>query len=74
MKLSKPIEYNLPIIECRCGAQILVISDVELMSKAIEAHVREHREKAKGRREAEFEAERVREDLIAKVFTKVCEI
>ncbi|MGD6852030.1 MAG: hypothetical protein ACQCN6_08230 [Candidatus Bathyarchaeia archaeon] len=74
MKLSKPSEYNLPVIECGCGAQILVIPNVELMGKAIEAHVREHKEKAKGRREAEAEAERVREDLIEKVFSKVCEI
>ncbi|HSV50222.1 MAG TPA: hypothetical protein VLH35_07885 [Candidatus Acidoferrales bacterium] len=39
-KPSKPQEQNrLPLIHCRCGAEILVIPDVKAMDKAIEAHL-----------------------------------
>ncbi len=70
MNLSKPSRQNLPTVNCKCGAAILVIPNVELMDKAIETHVKEHKEKVKGHREAEKEAECIRLDLIAKVFEK----
>jgi hypothetical protein len=30
---------GLPVVHCRCGAEILVIPDVKEMSKAIETHI-----------------------------------
>jgi hypothetical protein len=73
MKLSKPFSLALPLIKCRCGAEILLVPNVLLMSKAIEDHVEEHRRKIKSHLEAKTEAEQVRDDLLAKVFSKACE-
>lgn len=70
LSLSKSCNSGLPIIRCCCGAQILLVPSIELMSKAIEAHVKEHRNKAMGHKEAEAEADQVRDDLIAKVLMK----
>jgi hypothetical protein len=30
---------SLPVIHCRCGAEILVLPDAKAMGKAIDAHV-----------------------------------
>jgi hypothetical protein len=65
---------GLPLIECFCGAEILLVPDVKLMSEAIEAHAQEHATKVKGAKNAEAEAERVRDNLIAKVLSRACEI
>ncbi len=40
------------------------------MSEAIEAHVEEHKQKVKDPKEAEAEAECIRDDLIVKVLDK----
>ena len=40
------------------------------MSEAIEAHVETHKQKVKDPKEAEAEAERIRDDLIAQVLEK----
>ncbi len=61
---------GLPVIKCSCCVEILLVPDVKLMSKAIEAHVEEHRQKVKDPKEAEEEAERVRNDLTEKVLKK----
>ncbi len=76
MTVSKKVKVsdaNLPLIECFCGAKILLVPNVKHMSEAIEAHVAEHTKKIKDQKEAEAEAERVRDDLIAKVLSKACE-
>jgi len=72
-KKKKVSEANLPIIKCFCGAKILLVPDVKLMSKAIEAHAEAHTKKIKPKKEAEAEAERVRDYLIAKVLDKASE-
>ncbi|MGD6852067.1 MAG: hypothetical protein ACQCN6_08415 [Candidatus Bathyarchaeia archaeon] len=72
-KKVKLSEAALPVIRCFCGAEILLLPDVKLMSKAIEAHVEEHIKNIKNAKKAEEEAERVRDDLITKVFDKACE-
>jgi hypothetical protein len=64
---------GMPLIECFCGATILLVPNVKQMSKAIEAHVQEHIKEIEDPEEAEAEAERVRDDLIAKVLGKACE-
>jgi hypothetical protein len=61
---------GLPIIECSCGVEILLVPNVKKMNEAIEAHILEHTKKIKDAKEAEAEAERVRSDLIIKVLEK----
>ena len=58
------------MIKCSCGKEIMVVPDVEVMGEAIEAHVKEHKRKVQGRKNAEAEAERTRDDLIKKVLRK----
>lgn len=36
---------RLPIINCECGAEILVVPDLKAMNRAIRTHVAEHRRK-----------------------------
>ncbi len=43
------------------------------MSQAIEAHIEEHKKKMKSHKEAEAEAERIGDDLTAKVLRKAYE-
>jgi hypothetical protein len=65
---------GLPLIECFCGAKILLVPNVKLMSEAIETHVQEHIKNLKApKKDVEAEAERIRDDLIAKVLSKACE-
>ncbi|MCW4000669.1 MAG: hypothetical protein NWE93_10555 [Candidatus Bathyarchaeota archaeon] len=72
---KKSDEYrDLPLIECCCGAKILLIPNVKLMSKAIEDHVLLHIKEIKSEKEAEAEAERVRDDLTAKVLIRASEL
>lgn len=72
MVRKKPTDA-LPIIRCSCGAEILLVPSVKGMSEAIEAHVQVHIRKIKRAKEAEEEAERVRDELIAKVLNKAAE-
>lgn len=65
---------SLPVIVCLCGAEILLIPNVQEMNKAIEAHVLEHTKKLKTAKEAEAEAERIRDDLIIKVLEKASQM
>ena len=65
---------GLPIILCTCGAQILLVPNVKLMSQAIEAHALEHANKIEDPKEAEEEAKRVIDDLTVKVLTKASEL
>jgi hypothetical protein len=58
------------MVKCSCGKEIVVVQDVEIMGEAIEAHVKEHKNKILDRKNAEAEAERTRDDLIAKVLRK----
>jgi hypothetical protein len=36
---------GLPIINCECGTEILVLPDLQSMNRAIKTHVSEHRKK-----------------------------
>ncbi len=73
-KKKKVVASTLPVIECSCGEQILLVPNVKKMSAAIEAHIIEHTKKMKVAEEAEAEAERIRDDLIAKVLDKASEL
>ena len=37
------LKERLPIINCVCGAEILVVPDLRAMNRAIQTHVTEHR-------------------------------
>jgi len=65
---------RLPVIECSCGAQILLVPNVKEMSAEIEAHIITHTKKIKDAKEAQAEAERIRDDLIAKVLETASEL
>jgi hypothetical protein len=67
-------EKKLPTIECSCGAKILLVPDIKLMSKAIEAHVEVHRCEVKNTKDAEAQAQTILDDLITKVLVKACEV
>jgi hypothetical protein len=71
---KKANETSLPVIICSCGAEILLIPNVKEMNKAIEAHIAEHTKKIMSAKEAEAEAERIRDDLIIKVLEKASQM
>jgi hypothetical protein len=71
---KKANEPSLPVVVCSCGAEILLIPNVKEMNKAIEAHIAEHTKKIKSTKEAEAEAERIRDDLIIKVLDKASQM
>jgi hypothetical protein len=72
---KKDKESNgLPVIECTCGAKILLVPNVKVMSQAIEAHALEHANKIEDPKEAEEEAKRVLDDLTIKVLNKASEL
>ncbi len=58
---------GLPMIKCYCGAKIMLVPNVKAMSEAIEAHVASHKQNVKDPKEAEAEADRIRDDLIIQV-------
>ncbi len=61
-------------IRCECGAEILILPQVELMGKAIEAHATEHELKESHTAEAKATGERIRNLLIKQVLRKVAQI
>jgi hypothetical protein len=61
-------DKGLLTIQCYfCGQEILLVPNVKLMSEAIETHAIEHARKICDPKEAEAEAGRVLDSLIAKV-------
>ncbi len=72
-RVSKKETVHLPTITCVCGAEILLIPDVKLMSKALQDHVDEHTRKLKNPKEAKLEAETIMDDLVTKVLQKASE-
>ena len=64
---KKKLSQTPRTIECSCGAKIILIRNVKLMSEAIEAHVEDHKQKIENPLAAHAEAEQVRDELITKV-------
>jgi hypothetical protein len=69
--LSSLPEHNLRkeggvFIRCECGFEILLVPDVKMMSRAIEAHAALHGEWEKDPAKATSEKQRIEADLIAK--------
>lgn len=42
---DKHLKERLPTIKCECGAEILVLPDLQAMNRAIKAHAAEHRKR-----------------------------
>jgi len=51
-------------IECECGFRILLVPDLEMMAKAIEAHAAQHGEKEKDLAKAVSEEQLIENDLV----------
>ena len=64
------LREHWPLIICECGAEILLIPNLELMGQAIEAHIEEHKQMEPNKSKAETTAERIRTLLIAQVLEK----
>ncbi len=59
------------VLKCECGAEILLIPDLQAMNYAIEKHVSEHENKlGEPEKNNKAAADRIRERLIAQVFEK----
>jgi hypothetical protein len=70
---DRRLKERLPIIKCECGAEILLLPDLKVMSHAVEVHVEEHRKTEKDAVKAATDAVRVRNNLIAQVLDKASE-
>ncbi len=44
---DKGLKNRLPLIRCECGAEILLLPDLQAMNRAIKAHATEHQKKAR---------------------------
>jgi hypothetical protein len=54
-----------PLIICECGFEILLIPDLKMMTRAIEAHAAKHGKKVEDPAKAAFEEERIQVFLSA---------
>jgi hypothetical protein len=60
---------GLPVIKCECGFKILVLSDLNAMSQAIDKHILEH----KNQGATDAEVKRIELDLIAQVLSNAAD-
>ena len=65
---------NLPIIKCKCGAEFLLIPDLNEMSLVVEKHAQMHREAESDPEKAEAVYGEVQDQLIMQIFSKVRQI
>jgi len=65
---------GISIIKCECGFEILVIADVQVLGRAIDAHVEEHRKKHQNPEKAEIVANRVQDNLLKQLFEKIAQM
>jgi hypothetical protein len=68
---KKQDSNHMPTVRCLCGAELLVVPNVEAMSKAIEAHIETHIQGIKDPKKAVEEAEHIRDYLITQVLEKI---
>lgn len=72
-RTKNKIKSGLQKITCTCGAEILLIPDVQVMNEAIEKHLEEHRSKVVllGNLES---LQQIRDYLISQIFEKASEL
>lgn len=62
---------NLPVVKCKCGAEFLLIPDLNEMSKTVEKHALFHREKEPDHVKAEAVFAEIQDQLIMQILEKV---
>jgi hypothetical protein len=67
------LKERLPIINCECGAEILVIPDLQAMDRAIKTHVAKHRKKKRNIQKNEISPSKVSEVLSQLTIIKMSE-
>jgi len=60
---DKYLKERLPIINCECGTEILVVPDLQAMNRAIKNHVANHRKKKRNTQKNEITPTEVSELL-----------
>ena len=65
------LKERLPIINCECGAEILVVPDLQAMDRAIKAHVVEHRQKERNTKNGTIRSGKIRQLLSQLTLTKI---
>jgi hypothetical protein len=58
-----------PLIRCECGFEILLVPDLKMIARAIEAHALEHGRKEQDPAKASFEEERIQAILTAQALS-----
>jgi hypothetical protein len=72
-RLTATIETEksrLPLIKCKCGAEILLLPDLKAMDKAIQAHAQSHCKAERNPYRAAAEVIQVQDHLIAQMLRK----
>jgi hypothetical protein len=64
---------SLPLIRCECGAEILLLPDLQAMNRAIKAHVAEHKTKEKNDRRKDFTSSNISQLLSQLSLRKISE-
>jgi len=63
-------KFRLPLIRCKCGAEILLLPDMKAMDKAIQAHAQSHSQAERNPYRAAAEVIRVQDHLIGQMLRK----
>ena len=63
------LKSRLPIINCECGHEILLLPDLKAMDQAVQNHLLEH----KNRGTKEDKNKRIECELISQIFEKAAE-
>jgi hypothetical protein len=64
----------LPVVLCECGEEILVLPDIDEMSRCIEIHAIFHEKKEVDPKKAKAERKKIEEQLTRKVISKIAHI
>ena len=67
------LKERLPIINCECGAEILVIPDLQAMDRAIKTHAAKHGRKKRNIQKNEISPSKVSEVLSQLTIIKMSE-
>jgi hypothetical protein len=67
------LKERLPIINCECGTEILVVPDLQAMNRAIKNHAAQHRKKKRYNRKNEITPHKASEMLSQLTIIKMSE-
>jgi hypothetical protein len=65
------LKNNLPILKCKCGHEILLLTDLKTLGNDIEEHAMEHKNKYALTQE---EADAIQDNLIEQAFRMIIKI